>query len=176
MTSPDPIKRICIGKITSSHGVKGLVKIHPYCEDISLLKGTLFTSDNPTDPSTLTITIKSSTGKYLLAQIDGITTPEDAKRIKCSLYIPREELPTIEDNGEFYIEDLIGLSAKTHDHKDILGTIKNIDNFGAGDLLEIAPIDGGTPYYVPFHDDYITDIDLDERCIMLKNTELFRIG
>ncbi len=176
MTSPDPAKRICIGKISSSHGVKGLVKIHPYCEDVSLLKGELFTSDNPNDPNTLAITLKNSLGKYYLASIEGITNPEDAKKLKYSLYIPREALPDIEDDGEFYIKDLVGLEVKEDGHSDILGTIQNVENFGAGELLEIKPNNGTPSYYVPFHNDYIDDIDLDERCIMLKNTELFRIG
>lgn len=175
MTSPDPKKRICIGKITSSHGVKGLVKIHPYCEDVSLLKGKLFTSDNPEDFNTLAITLKNKMGEYVLASIEGINTPEDAKKLKFSLYVPREALPNIEDNDEFYIEDLIGLKAKADEHGNILGIIQAIENFGAGDLLEIKPNDGTPPYYIPFHNDYITDIDLDERYIMLKNTELFRM-
>ncbi len=173
MTSPAQQKRICIGKITHAHGVKGLVKIFPYCENISLLDGKLFTSNDPDNTDTLTITIKSHTNKHILAKIDGITSPEDAKKLKCSLYIPRETLPETNDKDEFYIEDLIGLTAKSYDKNITLGTIKAIDNFGAGDLLEIKPNDGKAPYYVPFHDDYIASIDLDTRYIMLKNAEQF---
>jgi len=175
MTSPNSTKRICIGKIASSHGVKGLVKIHPYCEDLSLLKGNLYTSDDPTNPNTLAITLKNSIGKYVLASIEGVSSPEEAKAIKCSLYVAREALPTIKDDDAFYIEDLIGLKAKAYDNSDLLGTIQAIDNFGAGDLLEINPADGKTPYYVPFHDDYVADIDLKKGYIMLRNTELLRM-
>ncbi len=175
MTSSDPTKRICIGKIASAHGVKGLVKIVPYCEDTSLLEGKLYTSDNPEDQSSIVISLKNPLGKYILASIENIKTPEEAQKAKYSLYIPREAFPEINDEGEFYIEDLIGLKAKTHDHGDLLGHIKAIDNFGAGDLLEIAPADGSAPYYVPFHDDYVTDIDLESGYIILKNTELFRM-
>jgi len=174
MTSPDQQKRICIGKIASAHGVKGLVKVLPYCKDISLLNGELYTSNNSTDHQTLTITFKNSMGKHVLASIEGITTPEDAKKLKHSLYIPRDALPKT-DNDEFYIEDLIGLEAKNHKNGDALGTIITVDNFGAGNLLEIKPTNGTTSYYIPFNDDYVTNVDLDERYIMLKDTEAFCI-
>ncbi len=175
MTSPDPKKRICIGKITATHGVKGLVKIRPYCEDMSLLEGKLYISDDLADSASLNIALKNPMGKYILASIEGITSPEDAKKHKHSLYVPREALPKIEDKNQFYIEDLIGLDAKTHIHGNTIGTILRVDNFGAGDLLEIDPTGDQAPYYVPFHDDYITDIDLEKRCIMLKNVELFQM-
>ena len=176
MISPTTDKRICIGKIATAHGVRGLVKIIPYCEDTSLLKGSLYTSDDPTDNTSLTISLKNKMGKYILASIEGITTPEDAKKLKCSLFVPRETLPNIEEEDTFYIEDLIGLTAKTHDHSDILGKIITIDNFGAGDLLEIKPTNGGESFYIPFHNDYVTNIDLKSGSVMLKNTEIFRIG
>ncbi|MCK5375291.1 MAG: 16S rRNA processing protein RimM, partial [Alphaproteobacteria bacterium] len=159
----------------STHGVKGLVKIIPYCDDLSLLKGPLYTSENPADNASLTITLKNSTGKYILASIEGITTPEDAKKLKCSLFVSRETLPNIEGEDTFYIEDLVGLTAKTHGHSDILGIIIAVNNFGAGDLLEIRPANGGESFYVPFHNDYVTNIDLEEKSVMLRNTELFRM-
>ena len=176
MTSPDPKKRIFVGKITTTHGVKGLVKLLPFCENTSLLEGKLFTSDNPADTSTLTIALKNPSGKYILAAIEGITSPENAEKYKGPLYIPRDSLPEVDNKDEFYIEDLIGLTAKTFNHEDLLGTIINVDNFGAGDLIEIKPRDGKTPYYVPFHNDYVTSIDLEEGYIILRNTELFRMG
>tara|TARA_R110001592_G_scaffold16881_20_gene71811 strand:+ start:642 stop:1166 length:525 start_codon:yes stop_codon:yes gene_type:complete len=173
MTSPTNTseKRICIGKISSAHGVKGLVKILPYCEDTSLLNGVLFTEE--TGNKTLTVTLKNSAGKFILAHIEGITTPEDAKLLKCSLYVPREALPDIDDQDEFYIEDLIGLDA-LNDQGDKIGSVLALENFGAGDLLEIKPPSGST-YYVPFDDDYITAIDLDSRTITLENYARFQI-
>lgn len=173
MTSPTQKKRICVGKITTPHGVKGLVKIRPYCEDTSLLNGTLFISEEGTQ--TLNISLKNPTAKHILAAIEGIDSPEEAKKHKHSLYVSREDLPEIKSENEFYIEDLIGLTAQTHDHNDILGTIITVENFGAGDLLEIKPQDGSPPYYIPFHDDYITKIDLEDKTVMLQNTAIFKM-
>jgi len=172
MTSPDTQnnKRICIGKISSTHGVKGLVKILPYCEDTSLLSGEVLCDE--TSDKTLNITLKNSMGKFILAEIEGITTPEDAKKLKNLLYVPRNVLPEIDNDDEFYIEDLIGLDAHENDKK--IGIIKAFDNFGAGDLLEIKPLSGET-FYIPFQDEYVTNVDLDNKIIHVKDTERFII-
>jgi len=173
MTSPDTHaeKRICIGKINSAHGVKGLVKILPYCEDISLLNGKLFIGE--TGPDTLTITIKNSMGKFVLAQIDGVTTPEDAKKLKCSLFVPRETLPDIDDKDTFYIEDLLGINA-IDDNQNIIGVVINVPDFGAGDLLEIKPKSGPT-YYIPLLHEAVGDIDLEAKTVTISNAEQFII-
>ena len=134
-------KRICIGKIASTHGVKGLVKIAPFCEDTTLLNGELFTAETGDD--TLNITLKNSVGKYILAHIEGVTSPEQAKTMKYSLYVPREVLPETQDENEFYIEDLAGLEARNANAEKI-GSIVAVQDFGAGDLLEIIELSG--PY------------------------------
>lgn len=173
MTSPRaPNKRICVGKISSAHGVKGLVKILPYCEDLELLNGALFTSED--GDKTLSIKIKNSQGKHVLASIEGITNPEDAKRLKSSLFVPREALPEINEDNEFYIEDLIGMDVK-NTSQETIGTLLVVDNFGAGDLLEIKPSQGGATYYVPFQDEYVVNINVEERFITVQNTDIFKI-
>ena len=173
MTSPNTLakKRICIGKIASSHGVKGLVKIAPFCEDTSLLNGKLFTGETGGD--TLNITLKNSVGKYILAEIEGITTPEQVKNIKYSLYVPREALPDIDDSDEFYIEDLAGLTA-LNDKKEEIGKIVTVQNYGAGDLLEIKPLNGES-YFVPFEEEYLPEINLTEKYVIVVNADNFII-
>ncbi len=173
MTSPAPPKqkRICIGKVTSAHGVKGLVKIVPYCENTKLLNGKCFTEESGN--KTLNITLKNPMGKYILAQIEGINTREDAKNIKCSLYVPRETLPEIKSDDEYYIEDLIGLNV-IDEHSKTIGKIIGVPNFGAGELLEIKP-KSGESYFVPFQDEFITDINLVQNTITVSNANQFII-
>ncbi len=173
MTSPETSKdkRICVGKISSSHGVKGLVKIVPFCEDINLLNGKLFTEE--TGNKTLNITLKNSSGKYILAQIEGVNSPEEAKTLKCSLYVSRESLPEINNDNEFYIEDLVGLEA-VNIADDKIGKVIALQNFGAGNLLEIKPSKGDS-YFIPFQSEYVKDVKLDKKCIIIENAENFII-
>lgn len=140
-------KRICIGKITGPHGVKGLVKILPYCEDITLLE----------QVEDFKITLKNPSGKYMLAEIEGINTREAAEDIAgTELWISRDKLPDISDEDAFYIEDLVGLKAVDTDGKDA-GTVIAVHNFGAGDLLEIKP-PAGEAYLLPFTKENVPEI------------------
>lgn len=173
MTSPDTHveKRICIGKINSAHGVKGLVKILPYCEDISLLSGKLFIGETGAD--TLTITVKNSMGKFVLAQIDGVTTPEVAKTLKHELYIPRSDLADISEGDGYYIEDLLGINA-IDENQNKIGKVISVPDFGAGDLLEIKPKSGPT-YYIPLLHEAVGDVDLEAKTVTISNAEQFII-
>lgn len=111
-------------------------------------------------------------GKYILAEIKEIKTREDAEKLKCSLYVSRETFPDLEDDNEFYIDDLIGITA--FENKEEIGQIIAVQNFGAGDLLEILPTSGGETYYIPFDDKYIETIDIEEKTIYLQDIEPFK--
>ncbi|MFP4312759.1 MAG: ribosome maturation factor RimM, partial [Alphaproteobacteria bacterium] len=127
-------KRITLAKIAGAHGVKGLIKIFPFGEDISLLERCpVFTKDG----TPIQITLKNPSGKFILAEADLISTREQAIAAKgTELQINRDDLPEIEEDNAYYYEDLIGLKAIGEDGAEI-GTVITVDNYGAGDLLEI---------------------------------------
>lgn len=163
-------KRVCVGKCAGAHGVKGLVKIVPYCEDLSLLEGVLFTDETTND--TLDIKIKSSGGKALITEIKGINTREEAQKLKCSLFVSRETLPNVADS--YYYEDLIDL--KIVDNSDnIMGIVKTVVDLGAGDLLEIKP-PSGTTYFIPFQHEAVQEVDLERGAIIIDNPEQFNLS
>ena len=91
MTKP-PEPRICVAKITTAHGVRGLVKLKIYAEDIALIDGALFTEE--TGDNTITLTLKSATNKFWLAEIEGITDRTQAEKLRgTELYVARSALP-----------------------------------------------------------------------------------
>ena len=140
-------KRICIGKISGAHGVKGLVKILPLCEDHSLLEQAL----------EHTIKIKSSAGKHLLAEIEGVASREAAEGLRhTELHITRDQLPEITDEGTFYYEDLVGLACVDENGAEI-GKVMAVQNFGAGELLEIR-LQDGQDVLIPFTDEYVPNV------------------
>ena len=146
--------RICIAKITTAHGIRGLVKMHVYADDIALANGVLFTDKTGND--TLTVTLKNATAKHWLAEIEGVTDRNQSELLRgTKLYIERDVLPDTDD-GEFYINDLIGLSAVDENGGNV-GKIIDVANFGAGDLLEIKP-DTAESFYLPFNDNTIIEI------------------
>jgi 16S rRNA processing protein RimM len=85
----------------------------------------------------------------LVARAKEADTREQAEALRgLELYIAREALPAPEED-EFYLADLIGLSARDRSGA-VVGSVKAVENFGAGDLLEIAPADGGPTWWLPF--------------------------
>jgi 16S rRNA processing protein RimM len=95
---------------------------------------------------------------HLVATIKGIATREDAERLNgIELYIAREKLPET-DEDEYYHADLIGLAA-VNAANEPLGRVTAIHNFGAGDIIEIAPAQGPT-MLLPFTNAVVPTVDL----------------
>ncbi|MBX2834049.1 MAG: ribosome maturation factor RimM [Micavibrio sp.] len=153
-------KKILIGKIASAHGVKGLVKILPYCDDVYLLE----------EVESHAISLKNALGKYILAEVEGISDKTAADALRgTELHIERSALPPADD-GEFYYEDLIGLKAVNQKTGSDAGLIKAVLNFGAGDLLEIRA-NNGSEYLVPFTDENVPSVDIESGVVHILPLE-----
>jgi 16S rRNA processing protein RimM len=152
-----PSNRILIGLIATAHGIRGLVKVKLYGDDPDLLHETdLFTSE--TGHETTRLSMKSSAGKYWLAEIDGITDRTAAEKLRgTQLWAERGEMPEAK-KGSYYYGDLIGLAAFAVDGTPA-GKVIDVQNFGAGDLLEIQP-PGGESYYMRFSKETVPAVDI----------------
>lgn len=76
------------------------------------------------------------------------------------LHVPRDVLPETDDN-EVYIDELVGVRV-CDETGAVIGKVKAVHNFGAGDLLEIAPVTGGKTVMVPFTEEDVPEVDLNE--------------
>jgi 16S rRNA processing protein RimM len=95
---------------------------------------------------------------HLVATLKGVTSRNEAERLNgLELYVAREKLPTT-DEDEYYHADLIGLAAVTTADQS-LGKIVAIHNFGAGDIVEIAPPKGAT-LLLPFTNAVVPTVDI----------------
>ena len=148
---------ICIARIGAAHGVRGAVKLWTFTEDPFAVKtyGPLLTKDGAR--SFEVATAREAKG-HLVATLKGIATREEAERLNgIELYIAREKLPATDEN-EYYHADLIGLAAVNAAHEP-LGRVLAIHNFGAGDIIEIAPPQGAT-LLLPFTNAVVPTVDL----------------
>lgn len=149
--------QICIARIGAAHGVRGAVKLWTFAEDPLAVKtyGPLVTKDG--SRSFEIATAREAKG-HLVATLKGIATREDAERLNgIELYIARDKLPPTDEN-EYYHADLIGLAAVDAAHEP-LGRVVAIHNFGAGDIIEIAP-PSGTTLLLPFTNAVVPSVDL----------------
>jgi 16S rRNA processing protein RimM len=149
--------QICIARIGAAHGVRGAVKLWTFTEDPFAVKayGPLLTKDGA---RSFEIASAREAKGHLVATFKGVATREDAERLNgIELYIAREKLPATDDN-EYYHADLIGLAAVTSADQP-LGRVTAIHNFGAGDIIEIAPLHGAT-LLLPFTNAVVPSVDL----------------
>jgi 16S rRNA processing protein RimM len=150
-------QKICIARIGAAHGVHGAVKLWTFTEDPFAVKhyGPLSTEDGT---RRFEIATAREAKGHLVATLKGVTTRDEAERLKgLELYVAREKLPET-DEGEYYHADLIGLAAETEAGEPI-GRVIAIHNFGAGDIIEIAPPQGATKL-LPFTNAVVPTVDL----------------
>ena len=148
---------ICVARIGAAHGVRGAVKLWTFTEDPFAVKeyGPLTTKDGARQ---FEVTHVREARDHLVATLKGIATREDAERLNgIELYIAREKLPATDDD-EYYHADLIGLAA-VNAANEPLGRVTAIHNFGAGDIIEIAPAQGPT-MLLPFTNAVVPTVDL----------------
>jgi 16S rRNA processing protein RimM len=140
--------RICVARIGAAHGTGGEVRLWPYttrAEDVAAY-GPLQTADGT---RVFEIVSLRSGKDFMVARLKGVANRAAAEALcNTDLYVPRERLPAPEPD-EFYHADLIGLRAEDLAGKAI-GTVVAVHNFGAGDILEIAPEAGGETLMLPF--------------------------
>lgn len=155
---------ILVGKVQGAFGVRGELRIWPYTEDAAALLRyrVLRRADGA---HALTLTEGRVQGRALIARADEAATREAAEAIRgLELYVARDALPPPEE-GEFYLADLIGLEALDPAGAR-LGRIRSVEDFGAGDLLEIEPDDGPT-WWVGFTRDNVPDVRIAEGVVVI---------
>jgi 16S rRNA processing protein RimM len=151
-------ERVLLGEIGAAQGLKGEVRLRCFTEEEAAI-----TAYGPLEDETgrvIEIEALRATPKALIVRVKGVTTREGAEALTgTKLYIPRSRLPEREEE-EWYHSDLIGLAALDRDGVTI-GTVVAIQNFGAGDLLELAPSSGGPTVLIPFTRETVPEIDVE---------------
>jgi len=149
-------KPITLAVITGAHGVTGEVRLKLFGEGVAALKRYRAFND-----SVLTLKKLRDDGKGgAIARFAEVTDRNAAEQLRgTELTVPRSALPELEE-GEYYHADLIGLPAVSTSG-EALGTCVAVENFGAGDILEIErPAKDGKPgkrFMVPMREDAVPE-------------------
>lgn len=163
-------KNIVVAKILTSHGVKGYVKLESYMEkpkDIFKYSNDLYDINNKKFKINFIGTIKPD---IFIAKIDGIDDMDVAKSYRnTELYMDIDLLPETDD-GEYYYNELIGMKVKSADGK-YNGVIANIDDFGAGVVVEIKWDDEKMEESLPFVEEYFKEINIEDGFVVVERPE-----
>ena len=152
------VKRVCLGRVTGARGLHGEVRIKTFTQDPLAIAGYGSLRDEA-GTRCFEISNVQAARDGVVARLKGVSSREAAEALKgVEFYVERAALPDVEDESSIYYADLIGLVA-IDDNGSALGQVVAVQNFGAGDLLEVRPATGGATVLVPFTQEIVPDID-----------------
>jgi 16S rRNA processing protein RimM len=153
---------VLLGVIGAAHGIKGEVRIKAFTGDPLAIAGYGPLLDDK--GRRFEIAEARAAKEVVVARLKGITSREAAESLNgVQLFVAREKLPPPEDEDEFLQADLIGC-AVVGPGGAMLGVVTSVDNYGAGDLLDIETQDGRS-VLMPFTKAFAPRIDIAGRRI-----------
>ncbi len=153
------------GKVVTTHGIKGELKVMPWCDEPEFLEGfkTLYL-----DGGRESIQVESCRAQNNMALIKfvGLDSIESAIALRGKvLYINRQD--TAMDEGDCFIQDLIGIHVVDVDTGIEYGTISDVSQTGANDVYHILFADG-KERLIPAIKDVIISVDLDGELMKIR--------
>ena len=162
--------RVLLGRVVGVRGLKGEVRIKTFTQDARAIAdyGPL---EDEAGARSFEISKLQVVKDGVVAQLKGVTNRAAAEALKgLEFYVGREKLPETEDGSTFYYADLIGLVA-IDANGAALGQVVAVQNFGAGDLLEVRPATSGATVLVPFTREIVPDIDKETGWLLMLPPE-----
>jgi 16S rRNA processing protein RimM len=140
-------ERIALAAVAGAHGVKGEVRLKLFTDSIDSLARHESVSVGGAERRLLSV---REGGKAAIACFEGVADRSAAEALRGSLVeVDRSVLPPLEE-GEYYHADLIGLPCVDRNGRPV-GTVVAVENFGAGDLLEVE-LEAGRRSLIPFRE------------------------
>ncbi|MCI8550649.1 MAG: 16S rRNA processing protein RimM [Lachnospiraceae bacterium] len=155
-----------VGVITSTHGLRGEVKVFPTTDDparFKVLKQVILVAKR--EKPVLEIESVRFFKQFVIIKFKGIDDINEVERYKgAELWITREQAVPLKE-GEYFIADLIGLSVVT-DEGALLGTLKDVLQTGANDVYEVQ-MENGKTVLLPVTDECVLDVDLEKSEVLV---------
>lgn len=159
--------RVCVARIGAAHGLRGEVRLQVFTEDPdAVLSYGELTSEDGTKKFRVA-SLRPAKGHFV-AKLEGVNDRNASELLtNIELFVSRDQLPKIEDDGEFYHADLIGLRVEDRSGKSY-GVIVAVRNYGASDLIEVAepPKKSGT--LIPFLDQFVPEVDVEAGRVIIE--------
>lgn len=151
--------RLCLGVIAGAHGLQGAVRVRTFTALPEAIADYGPLKDAAGKRRFALRLVRVGKGMALV-RIEGVEDRTAAEALRgVELFLDRGALPPAEDEEEFYHADLVGLAAVDVNGAR-LGTVRALHDFGAGDLIEVLPDEGGRPRVFPFTREAVPKIDL----------------
>lgn len=153
------------GKIVGTHGVRGMVRIQPWCDSpefFCTLKKVYLDKDGK---DKLSVSKSSPHGNVVIAAIKGIDSIEEAEKYRNKVvYMDRRDAKL--EEGQYFISDLLGCSVFDADSEKILGTISDVSQTGANDVWHISREE--REYLIPCIEEVVVSVDIEEEKVVIR--------
>lgn len=156
------------GKIVNIHGIRGEVKIMPYCDAPELLCefDRLFIGKSLEEIYIERARVQKN---MVICKFEGTDTPEQAEKLRNKmLYMHRDDLEL--DENTYFIQDLIGMTVKNADTGEVYGTIEDVFQTGANDVYSIKN-NNNKSYLIPAIADVVIDTDINSGIMTIRPLE-----
>lgn len=157
-----------IGKIVSVHGLKGDVKVEPWCNEPEFICefDKLYSKDGKKEYEIERSRIQKN---MAIMKIKGVDSVEEGQAMRNKiLFMDRNDVEL--EEGYYFFQDLIGLEVIDADNQKVYGKIKEVLQTGANDVYHIKS-ENGKSYYIPAIPDVIVKVDLDEVKMYIRPLE-----
>ena len=161
---------LLVARVAGAFGVKGEIRLTTFTADPLAVVD--YRDLKREDGSiALTLTGGRPTKGGIITRATQVATREQAEALRgLKLLVARADLPP-PDEDEFYLADLIGLSIVGVGGEPI-GRVKSVQDFGAGDLIEVAPEAGGATWWLPFTKEAVPEVRLAEGVLVAAPPEV----
>lgn len=159
-----------VGIITSTHGVKGEVKVYPTTDDVKRFKKLKdIILDNGKEHVALELESVKFFKQMVILKFKGIDTLNDVEKFRQkSLYVTRVNAVRLRKD-EYFIADLIGLKVVDEENKE-LGTLEDVMLTGANDVYVIKLLNG-KELLLPAIKQCVLNVDMENRYMQVHVLE-----
>jgi 16S rRNA processing protein RimM len=159
MAKASSSSRIAVGVFGAPHGVRGEIRLKSYTGDPLTIADYAPLTDKTGERRFVIKSARLFKDDLLVVKIDGVADRDQAAALtRMELFVTRDVLPDA-DEDEFYHADLVGLQAVDEEGREI-GSVTALHNFGAGDILDIKPKEGGASLLIPFTKAIVPQVEL----------------
>ena len=155
-----------IGQIVSTHGIRGEVRVNPWCDSPEFMKKFKTLYFDADGNKSVKINACRPHGNVVILKLDGIDTVEDAQKLRNkTLYMNRADAKL--KKGDWFIQDLIGCTVyDADDNTKSYGTLTDVAETGANDIWFIE--NDGKEYIIPAIKDVVINVDVENESVFIR--------
>ncbi|NLL03491.1 MAG: 16S rRNA processing protein RimM [Clostridiales bacterium] len=154
-----------IGKIVGTHGIRGELRVNPWCDSPEFFKNFSTLYFDKLGKESAKISSVRAHGNIVLLKLDEVTTVELASSLRGKiLYIKRSDAPL--EEGRYFVQELIGCQVKDASTGKLYGTISDVSATGANDVWHIK--NQGQEYLIPAIPDVVVSINVENEVVEIN--------